>query len=271
MTSQDRDIRDIFKSVSDSMKAELNGARCIVHPGEKGQINEKTFRDFLIKYLPKSLEVSTGIVIDTKGGRSKQLDIIISDASKTPVFYEKVDGDKKIRIVPIECVYAIIEVKTRLTNQEINDCLENMKSVKTLEKKAYVLPPQNLRINIKQYSKEWEIWPVNYYVFAYEGDNLQKLLNYLSGKFEENHLPVHLRIDSICILNRGLITNWMPNISKFEALPEDCSDLVAVQTEDSLLFFYLITSKWFFQTYLPIIMPVKYEPFIPFEVLYPEK
>ncbi|WP_332881749.1 DUF6602 domain-containing protein [Methanosarcina horonobensis] len=155
-----------------------------------------------------------------------------------------------MRVIPIECVYAIIEVKTKLNKQEIDNCIVNMESVKKLEKAAYVLPPQNLRINILQYGKELEICPVNYYIFAYEADNLEVLYNYLSKKFKEKDLPVHLRIDTICVLNKGLITNWLPDISKFEALPEENSDLVMVSTEDALLLFYLITSRHFFSRHI---------------------
>ncbi|WP_269849634.1 DUF6602 domain-containing protein [Methanosarcina horonobensis] len=89
MASQDFqvDIREIFKNISSSMKAELDQVRCAIpHSGEKGQINEETFRNFFIQYLPKSLDISTGFVIDTKGGISRQLDIIISDSAKTPIF-----------------------------------------------------------------------------------------------------------------------------------------------------------------------------------------
>lgn len=268
MVNQDFSVNilEIFKNISNSMKAELEKTRsAIPHAGEKGQINEEIFRDFLSKYLPKSLDISTGFVIDTNGGISRQLDIIISDVAKTPIFFENGEGNKRIRVVPVECVYAIIEVKTKLTKQEIDNCLVNMESVKKLEKKAYVLPPQNLRINILQYGKGWDICPVNYYVFAYEADNLQALRNYLSEKFKEKDLPIHLRVDTICVLNQGLITNWLPEISKFEALPEEGSNLIVVSAEDALLLFYMITSRHFFQTYLPCIMPVHYAPFIPFE------
>ncbi|WP_440948681.1 DUF6602 domain-containing protein [Methanosarcina sp. T3] len=274
MASQDFSVnmREIFKNISNSMRAELEITRsAIPHSGEKGQINEEVFRNFLSKYLPKSLDISTGFVIDTNGGISRQLDIIISDAAKTPIFFENGKSNKKIRVIPVECVYAIIEVKTKLTKQEIDSCIVNMESVKKLEKKAYVLPPRSIRINILQYGKEWDICPVNYYVFAYEADNLQVLRDYLLEKVKEKDLPVHLRVDTICVLNEGLITNWLPKISKFESLPEEGSDLIVISTEDALLLFYLITSRHFFQTYLPCIMPVHYAPFIPLEISFPKE
>lgn len=62
---------------------------------------------FLKKYLPKKLDVSSGILVNANGAQTKHLDIIISDADKTPILFEKAN----VRVIPVECVYAIIEVK----------------------------------------------------------------------------------------------------------------------------------------------------------------
>ena len=70
------------------MRTDFDDIRnAIQHPGEKGRSFE-VLRQFLKQYFPKTLDVSTGFIIDSNGGESNQMDIIISDLSRTPIFYE---------------------------------------------------------------------------------------------------------------------------------------------------------------------------------------
>ncbi len=130
-------IVDVFDSVSQQMQADLKEARAVIqHAGMKGGALEESFRTFLRKYLPRSLDVSTGILVDSTGKVSRQLDVIISDAAKTPIFYQK--GD--VRVIPCECAYAVVEVKTKLGAAEVSSAHQNMLSVKSLKKSAFFLP-----------------------------------------------------------------------------------------------------------------------------------
>jgi hypothetical protein len=107
--------------------------RLISHPGELGSDREEIIRNFLRSYLPKRFEVSTGFVFDSKGSLSKQLDIIIADSSVCPRF-ETVGGK---RFYPCECVVAVGQVKSSVTSSaKLNDALENLRSVKTLDRSA---------------------------------------------------------------------------------------------------------------------------------------
>jgi len=60
------------------MRADFDETRkASEHSGFKGESFEEHFRSFLRKYLPKSLDISTGILVDAKGNSSRQLDVII--------------------------------------------------------------------------------------------------------------------------------------------------------------------------------------------------
>src|SRR5437763_936837 len=127
-------LDEIFDEIAQQMQSDFEKVRkAIDHPGLKGNVVEETFRTFLRNYLPQSLDVSTGILVDAEGRTSKQLDIIISDALKTPIFYKS--GD--MRVIPFECAYSVIEIKTFLDSKEVERAFENMKSVRALKKKAY--------------------------------------------------------------------------------------------------------------------------------------
>lgn len=144
-------IAEIFDEVAQQMRSDLKKARSAVqHPGLKGALFEETFRTFLRHYLPKSLDISSGVLVDANGNDSRQIDVIISDAAKTPIFYKS----GEVRVIPIECAYAAIEVKAYLDSTELGRVFENMKSVRHLEKKAYYKPDGVIKHRDKLYGKE---------------------------------------------------------------------------------------------------------------------
>jgi hypothetical protein len=123
------DLEGIFEEVSQEMRSDFAKAQqAMSHAGMKGEANEETVRQFLGQYLPKTLDVSSGVLVDSNGGQSRQLDIVVSDAFKTPVFFES----GHMRVIPMECAYAVVEVKAYLGKSEIENAFQNMKSVKAL-------------------------------------------------------------------------------------------------------------------------------------------
>ncbi len=230
------DLQSVFSSVSKRMIADLEEARVsISHPGMKGDSSEEIVIEFLRKYLPKNLDICTGILVDSKGSQSKQLDIIITDAAKTPIFYEK----GKNRVIPVECAYSVIEVKSVLTKEEIGRCYENMLSVKELEKSAYFVPNGPITHTQTLYGREWAYWPTNYFVFGFESRSIESVRRNIE------HLQlkqsVHMRIDSACILDRGVLFN-IEQSGALSALPTSSSTLAGREMKSGLLFFYVLLS-----------------------------
>jgi hypothetical protein len=118
------------------MRAKLNLARTSIdiHPGSKGTAFENIVAQFLKEHFPSSIDISSGFIIDCDGNQSKQLDIILSDGSKTPKFFQT----NGMRVIPVECVYGIIEVKANFEARGLAEIVDNMMSVRRFEKKAYV-------------------------------------------------------------------------------------------------------------------------------------
>jgi hypothetical protein len=56
----------------------------ITHHGCMGEVNEQLFIDVLKHYLPRRYGVEQGIVIDSDGRTSDQIDIVIYDRQYTP-------------------------------------------------------------------------------------------------------------------------------------------------------------------------------------------
>jgi len=238
-------IAEIFDEVAIQMHSDFEKVRkAVKHPGLKGTSFEETLRIFLKNYLPRSLNVSTGELVDAYGGISRQLDVIISDSAKTPIFFRS--GD--IRVIPVECTYAVIEVKAYLDANELDCVFQNMESVRNLRKTAYVKSEGPIIHLDNLYGGEWEIWPTNYYVFVYDSIELTTLVKHINVRHKK--LPEHSRIDTICVLDKGVICNQQAD-GKLDALPQPGSKLFVCETTQSLLLFYTLTSRYFNQARLP--------------------
>lgn len=108
----------------------LRTATLLAHPGEVGRAREHALRDHLRSFLPPSIGVSTGFVIDALGGRSRQIDLIVHFSDYHAVF--NVVG---IPLVPVEAVIAVFEIKSSVASRGVlHDCYDVLKSVKQLDR-----------------------------------------------------------------------------------------------------------------------------------------
>lgn len=244
----------IFDAVSEQMKADLAKTRAaLTHPGLKGSSVELVVLSFLREHLPANLDVSSGVAIDASGGSTKQLDVIVSDAAGTPIFYRS--GD--VRVIPIEGIYAIIEVKTYLKCSDLPEIYENMRSVRSLHKTAYV--DEHIKGPIirrpKLYGREWDIWPTSYFVFAFESDSLQSIATTLLNL--QQKADFHERIDCIGILDKGLVLNQSSD-GTIDALPGPDTKLKFCATDKSLFLFYSLICRYLMQAWIPSFNIVSY-------------
>ena len=99
-------------------------------------------KDLLTPFLSPNLGTCTGIIVDSHGGSSGQIDIIIYDKTLIPsLLHTNEEG-----IVPVESVLATIEVKSELTRGELRKAVENARSIKTLRPEyAEVMPETNVK------------------------------------------------------------------------------------------------------------------------------
>ena len=110
------------------------------HPGEDGRYVESLVRACLGKFLPSDLDVRSGFILrpavktgvngrerkDEQDEHSTQLDVIVFDSARYPVFQRFADAV----IVPPESVVGIVSVKKTLCTDDIE------KECKSLQKAA---------------------------------------------------------------------------------------------------------------------------------------
>ncbi len=120
-------LEDLFQRVEITLSARLNEAGFVQHSGDKGENREQVLMDFLSEHLPSKYGVAKGEVITKSGERSHSADLIIFDRTSCPVLYSG-----RTKIIPIDGVYGIIEVKSVLSKAELDDCIVKIEAFKRL-------------------------------------------------------------------------------------------------------------------------------------------
>lgn len=122
-------LRQSFAMEQEVLRVKLKlASESVSHSGELGNVTENHFIEFLKRYLPKRYSVDSGIVIDSNGKTSDQIDIIIFDNQYTPVLL----AQHNHRYVPAEAVYAVLEVKPSIDKQYLEYAGEKAESVRVL-------------------------------------------------------------------------------------------------------------------------------------------
>jgi len=228
---QSNRFQELFHGISQKMRADFEFmSKQLSHSLSVGEVREFAFKEFLRQYLPSFLGVEKGIIISSDEDTSKQIDIVIYDKLNTPVLY----AAENLRLFPIEGVYAIIEVKSKLNSASLKDAIDNIRSVKNMTKRAFIEQGGVIINNFTLHGKESEHFPVIGLIFSYSSINLQKLKVQLEQSDDED---VTKNVDSICILNSGLISNIDKKLSLAKELN---SRRFFTETKDSLLLFYLM-------------------------------
>ena len=94
----------------------------------KERAREIFITELLQPYLNPTMGTCTGIVIDSDGNHSNQIDVIIFDRNVIPPSMLSTDEG----VIPSESVLARIEIKSKLTISELKKAVNNARSLKTL-------------------------------------------------------------------------------------------------------------------------------------------
>ncbi|WP_132157817.1 DUF6602 domain-containing protein [Kribbella antiqua] len=233
-------LRELMAQAAQQMRNSLEETRvALSHNLSKGEALEDAVRAFLRKHLPDSIGIAKGQLIDSKGARSPQLDVILYDAARTPILFSSApDG---IQLVPSEGALAVVEVKTSIGTSDVDSLVTHMQGVKALDKSAY--HPVSISSTYNLYGERQEIAPTCYFVLALECSNPAGIAAALRERHEQ--LPLGKRIDSLCSLDGYALMNVKPGVEfgspteSIDAIPIPGSYLDVYPTENALLVWYL--------------------------------
>ena len=154
----------VLKDVEDGLRVNLNKARSQTrHPGSKGTKVEVAARDVLREYLPPNLSIGEGLVYDSYGDESGQVDIVIANGDQ-PFTFPSGEGE-----YVIEGVSAVGEVKSTLTageSGELKDCIDKGTKYKRL-RPMFGRDPDDQVTNYSDFLKESNFIPP-FFVLALE-------------------------------------------------------------------------------------------------------
>jgi hypothetical protein len=176
------------------MRAESEAAGQYDNNVLKGQAREIFISGLLRPYLGPFMGVCGGVAIDSYGGHSRQLDLIIFDRRViAPSMLRETDG-----VIPVESVLATVEVKSTLTRQELVAAVDNARSVKVLRHRPDELEPGSPRKNSRLC-----------YVFAFASDLRQSSeLDRLQQVVEQSNATgcaVRVPISGVCVPGVGFV------------------------------------------------------------------
>ena len=129
-------LRDAFARVQDNLRAQMAlASQSISHAGTMGSVNEEHWLDLFRSYLPNRYDVATGIVIDSRGNRSDQIDVVVFDRHFTPTLLDQ----KNHRYIPAEAVYAMFECKPTIDKAYIEYAEKKAASVRRMHRTSVAI------------------------------------------------------------------------------------------------------------------------------------
>jgi hypothetical protein len=154
-------LQAAFNTDQIRLETDLRSSNRIRHQGDKGEVNEQYFIDFLRRYLPNRYTVDKAMVIDSLGATSDSIDVVVFDRQYTPTL---LDSDKH-RYVPAESVYAVFECKPTINKTYLNYAAEKAASVRRLHRTSIPIahaggcypakPPHDIVAGILAIDVEW--------------------------------------------------------------------------------------------------------------------
>jgi hypothetical protein len=140
-------LRAAFATEQACLVPRLESSNRITHAGDRGEVNERHFIDFLRKYLPNRYTVEKAIVLDSEGSVSDSIDIVVFDRQYTPTLLD----NEKHRYVPAEAVYAIFECKPTIDKAYLEYAGDKAASVRRLKRTSVDIHCATGRIPAKKH------------------------------------------------------------------------------------------------------------------------
>ncbi len=176
-------LKEVFEAIGTTMLSDFEHIhKQIKHHGERGSEREAVLKRFLGTYLPSRYAVSDGEIVDAFGQTSCQCDLIIYDPFTCPLLL----AGKDYRVFPAEPIFAVIEVKSVLTNSELEDAVKKIKSVKDLNRKN---------------------GPIIGAIFAFKSGRTHEPTRKIGYKLQELSVELlpYQYTDLVCVLDSGII------------------------------------------------------------------
>lgn len=186
-------LYDYFDSMADELLSRYNRTKLQKSSENMGKNREIFLNNFLELCLPNKLCVKVGEIWDKEGYKTGQIDTIITRNDCPSLLF----GRRNVYLA--EGIFAIIEVKTKLSREKLIEAGEKLEEVKAL----------NVDFGLRMTSGPVCERPLRL-VFAYEGATWKTIEDEITKRKWEK------LFDMICILKRGTLISAFEDIEKGE-------------------------------------------------------
>ena len=232
--------RDLFRAKAQEFQQVIDGFRAALnHSGQKGAILEDKLRSYLTEVLPNRLGVTEGIIYSSIGEVSPQCDVIVYDRHHTPVLF----NENGTRAIPVECVFAIIEVKTRLSKGDLISFCSVLQTIRAFDRSA-LYPSPTLTKTFLLDDKPMNFFPILGYMFSMESSSkisgLQEEIQRMLSGTNLSRLPNCVYVSNEgCIAYNGPKTPTSPTPG-WISYPNSLSKTARYEGKDAFLLFIVL-------------------------------
>ena len=181
-----------------STKKKHNG---LIHAGEYGMYKECLVEDLLKHTIPQRYSICSGFLINHKGIKSTQCDLIIYDSNHAPFLEEQ----NNLKFVPQEIVYGVIEVKSKLRKQDLFNALIKLSESKKIRPSMQVVGNNATLTKLDPINNHRHAIMTMLICDSVKGWN-DDICRELDSVYENKGILPCFRHNIVCSLENGLIT-----------------------------------------------------------------
>ena len=178
------------------------------HKGNKGSNVEQIIRDFLRVYFPSDNRIGQGEIIDSDGGISNQIDVIMTNE-----YHPHINDLSQPSLYFIEGIACAGEIKSILNSKDLETILSNCLRYKKLNLRL----SKGMTIHSNPSDTKRFIEKRPYFLFAFESQVTLDTVFEKITEFNNQHCSeIRQQIDAIFLLDRGAIINFGDGKGSFQ-------------------------------------------------------
>ena len=209
-------MKRVLEREGERLKLELADIRHkYEHAGNKAELAEQIFREFLGRYLPAHNRIGHGEVFNIDGVRSRQTDIVVTNEYHIGL---KSDWTEPQAFI-LESVECAGEVKSIIKDQNtLRDVFEKAKAFKSM----LIEPEQGIEVRTHDEDFPRFVWRKPYFGFAFESDmTIDRIVGELRS-WETELRPIDRPVlDGVFLLDRGGIIHMGKGSGQLRSLSKD--------------------------------------------------
>lgn len=207
-----------LKNAAKKLETEFEDSKLFTHSGEKGEFREDIINKLIRPFIPERFGIGSGQIFSESGDVSRQIDIVLYDSLFSNVLFKGASSC----LFPCESVYGTIEIKSLLNQDELASSVENVRSVKKLNRESSdmldFLPTVRLNLGDGLTYSGSKSNPYICFLFAYDSIQPKTLCSHLDShvnSYGKSHLP-----DFIFSYKKGFMITKIKN-QEFAPYEED--------------------------------------------------